>query len=228
MTTHRHALAVSALVLAATGCSASAAGPLAAHEGHEHGHQSPAELAAALVRAKDLPVGYRAGHAHHSEQPTRAPKVSPACAPIAELIGAHHGVRQHEHPEARATLSKSHFGPTLGETIIDYGEPGVAARAIDRLDRAARACRTYVQSTAASGANRYRVLPGPEISERPGASTLRLDALGSDFDIRWDVTWLQYGAQVVAVDFRSAPGGDNDDLGPAVDAAVTRIEAGEG
>ena len=198
------------------------------HEGHDHGHSSPADLTAMLITEADLPEGYRAGGHHHTEDVARRPALAPSCRPIAELIGSHPSVRQTVHSQAQRSFSKSHLGPQLSETIIDYGENADAEAAVERLDRASQRCDRYVQSASRIGANVYTVGPGRELTGHPGGQAVRLDAVGADFrGISWDVWWVQYGGRVLAVSLRTAPGGDDDDLTVAVDAALAAMEAAD-
>ena len=212
-------------------------GPEMSHgDGHEQGqgpdgrhstrhHAGSAALAADLVSAADLPEGYTAGAAHHqASSDDAAPTVDPACTPIAELIGTHPSVRQDRHPQASVSFTKSHFGPELSETIIDYGADAAAAEALERVVRASKACDRYVQSTAPTGANTYTVAPAEALQDGPNDTAIRLEAVGSDFDgLYWDIWVTQSGSKLVAVAFRSVPGGDNDDLAAAIPAAQSLL-----
>jgi len=193
---------------------------------HGGGHGVTA-LSPFLVAAADLPTGYRSGAGHvHGDQSAAAPKIGQDCAPIAELIGTHPNLGQSEHPQATATFSKSHFGPLLTETVIDYGAVAPALRAKDRIERASRACERYVQSTSAIGANVYDVASQVPDWSGPEGNTFRLSAVGSDFEgLNWDVWVARVNTRLVAVSFRSVAGGSNEDLAPAIDAARAALEA---
>lgn len=197
-------------------------------DGPSNGHQpGPAVLAADLLSAADIPEGYAAGTAHHQVSASDAgpPKVDPACAPIAELIGTHPSVRQHQHPQASVTFTKSHFGPELSETIVDYGAEAAAAEAFERVVRSSKACDRYIQSTAPTGANIYTVAPTEPLQRGPRAAAMRLDAVGGDFNgLHWDIWLTQSAGTLVAVAFRSVPGGDNDDLAAAIPAAMSALK----
>ncbi|MGH3359047.1 MAG: hypothetical protein ACRDO7_09610 [Nocardioidaceae bacterium] len=195
-------------------------------EGGHEGHETSTQLRGVLLREDDLPDGYRQGDAHHQATPgaPSAPRLDSACAPLGELVGTHPSVRQDQHPEASVSFSKGHFGPQITETVIDYGEAGAAVAALADVRRAGADCDRYLQSTSPIGANRYAVGPATGIADVTGGTALRLDALGSDFDgIYWDVWATASEGRLVAVSFRSARGGDNDDLTGAVEAAMTRI-----
>jgi hypothetical protein len=194
--------------------------------GHDEGHGQHASGRAALVTAADLPVGYRAGHAHHVADEGAAPDDTTACEPLAGILRPHDDGQHEDHPTATATFAKSHFGPTITETVVDYAGTDAAAAALDDVITARGECDRYVQSRSPIGANTYEVQPlhAPSGSE-PGLY-LRLDALGSDFDgIRWDVWVHDCGGKLVALSHRNARGGDNSDFWPAVKAAMAKQHA---
>ena len=57
-----------------------------------------------------------------------------------------------------------------------------------------------------------------------GGVVVRLTALGADFPgLTWDIWADRVGGRLVAVSLRSAPGGSNEDLAPAVEAARSRL-----
>lgn len=203
------------------------------HEhGHEHGHESGhhgghhagGDLTSNLLRASNLPDGYSSGGHHHAQPAAQlaAPPVPEECAPIAELIGQHPSVRQTRYPQVGVSFSKSHFGPELSQTIIDVGGFEEAAAARERVATAVQECDRYVQSTSSRGATTYRVtdLRTPADAEEGGVY-FRLDALGSDFTgISWDIWAHDCEGTLMAVAFRSAKGGDNDDFWAATHAAM--------
>lgn len=194
-------------------------------EGHG-GHQGSAALSAVLVDAADLPDGYREGHAHAAPTADAAPDVDAACAPIAELIGQHPDVRQDVHPQARTSFSKSHFGPEISETVIDYGSESAATEALDALRQAGEECDRYVQSLAPVGINSYAVEPGNVPPGDGEAVSLRLDAVGSDFDgLYMDLWATRVDDRVVAVGFLNARNGTNDDLHAAIPAVMSALDA---
>lgn len=199
------------------------------HASGDHGsqHNNAAALTPALLTSSDLPAYYAKGAGHHQvDTDAAAPKVGQACAPIAELIGTHPSVRQTEHPQASVTFTNGHFGQQVSETIIDYGNTAAARQARERLERATRDCDRYVQSTSPIGANDYTVQPAIPGWKGPEGTSLRLKAVGSDFDmgLTWDVWVTRSGSQLAAVALRSALGGDNADLPPAVDAAMAALD----
>jgi hypothetical protein len=187
--------------------------------------QTSLDLTATLLTRKDLPSYpsfYAKGVGHHqTDRDAAAPKVGPACAPVAELIGTHPSVHQTRHPQAAVTFTNGHFGQQVSETIIDYGDTSSAQQARDRFERAGRECGRYVQSTSPIGANVYTVKSEVPRWNGPEGSTLRLEAVGSDFKngLNWDVWVTRSDSRLVAVALRSALGGSNDDLRPAVVAA---------
>lgn len=206
-----------------------------AEDQHGHGaagsHGGHGERASALVTSADLPAGYREGAGHHHASGARLapPRTSPACAPIAELIGTHPSVLQTEHPQASVSFSKGHYGPQVTETVIDVGDPVSAAAAVERVRTAGVECRRYVQSTSSMGANLYAVTDTVADVERirigGDSVTLRLQAVGAAFKagINWDLWVTAVDEQLVAVAFRSALGGGNADLTAAVEAAMGRL-----
>lgn len=189
------------------------------------GHQGPGPaIAPALVTEAELPDGYREDAAHHmTMSEDGAPQVPASCAPIAQIIGAFPSIRQDEHPEATRSFGKGHYGPSITETIIDYGDKAAASKALSRLDAASENCDRYAQSSSPIGANRYTVKPSE--NEEQASTALRLNANGSDFrrGINWDIWAIQDGGRLVAVTFRSALGGDNDDLYEAFPAAISAL-----
>jgi hypothetical protein len=195
------------------------------HDGQHDEHDS-VSLSRDLVAPADLPTGYRTGAAHlHADPGAAAPKVDQACAPIAELIGTHPSVHQTKHPQATATFSKGHFGPLVTETVIDYGATSSAQEAQDRVERSGQECGRYVQSTSPIGANIYDVQSQVPDWTGPEGSTIRLSAVGSDFDgLHWDVWVTRSDSRLVAVSLRSVAGGSNEDLAPAIAAARAAIE----
>ena len=186
----------------------------------------PVALPAALLTAADLPDGYRSGAGHHQDgAATAAPNDDPACAPIGELIGTHPSVLRTDLPQVSVSFTKSHFGPEVTETIIDYGDQASARSALTRFQRSGTRCGRHTQSTSPIGANIYTVHPGQPVKGAPGGRTVRLTAVGADFDgLNWDVWATRVGSRLVAVSLRSAVGGDNDDLAPAVSAALAKLE----
>ena len=195
--------------------------------GHGASHGAHGELASVLVTRDDLPAGYRQGAGHHDTSGARLapPRTSADCAPIAEVIGTHPSVLQTEHPQATVSFSKGHYGPQVTETVIDVGDPVSAAAAVERVRTAGVECRRYVQSTSSIGANDYAVTPQDGLETEADSVTLRLHAVGADFKagINWDVWVTAVDSQLVAVTFRSALGGGNADLAPAVQAAMRRL-----
>lgn len=180
-------------------------------------------LPATLLTVPDLPEGYRAGHQHGVTSPS-APRNASACRPLGELVGTHPSLLQTKHPQVSTSFSKSHFGPEVTQTVIDYGTAPAAQAAYTRFRDARTDCARYTQSTSPIGANRYRLTPGPDVPGVTRGSTVRLDAVGRQFDgITWDVWVAPIGTRLVAVGFRSAKGGDNDDWAPAVRAALERL-----
>lgn len=184
-----------------------------------------------LVATADLPPGYHAGGHHDTTAGGAAPPVPDACAPIGELLGSHPTVRQHAHPQASVSFSKSHFGPQVSETIIDYNDPAVAAAALSAVQEASRACGRYVQSRSPVGANTYTVSPTPGAHRHhPGhhghdSIALRLAAVGAQFDqLFWDVWVTRADDRLVAVGFRSVPSGDNSDWHAAIAAAQAALD----
>ena len=195
------------------------------HGGHA-GHLAPKELSAALITAADLPDGYRRGAGHHHADPASlaTPQVPAGCLPIAQLIGTHPSVLQSEHPQARISFSKGHYGPQFTQTVIDLGGVDAASVAFERVRSASESCDRYVQSTSPTGAQTYTVEPGEPLQVGQAGVSLRLDAVGSDFDgLYWDLWVSRSRGRLVAVAHRSALGGDNDDLVPAVTGAIDML-----
>jgi hypothetical protein len=232
-------LALAALVWAA-GCSGAEGGESASPpsraasgatgaSGHgSHGHvASAAGLEPALLRAADLPRGFTpsALHGSHgSETGGTPPQVSPACAPIATLIGTHPAVQQHRHPQVGASFTRSHFGPYIEQRVIDYGRSSAASRAARAVEEAGRDCGRYEQSRSQVGANTYTVRPFPAPHGGGDGVAVRLEAAGRQFrGLNWDVWATQADGRLVSVAFRSVPGGDNDDWHAVVQAALAAL-----
>ena len=133
-------------------------------------------------------------------------------------------MHQTQHPELSTSFSKSHFGPQLAQKVIDYGGFAPASEALERVRRAGESCERYVQSTSPIGANSYLVRP-LEAPRGAGPGTyLRLEAVGRDFQgIHWDLWVHDCDKLLTAVSFRSARGGDNADLWPAIDAVMQKL-----
>lgn len=204
------------------------------HTGAEHSrrhgahrsHDAPGALSGLMVRAGDLPAGYRSGAAHHQDVAVadELPRLREGCGAIAGLISNHPAYRS-PHPQVRRVFTKSHFGPEISETVIDIADEDEAAAESERFADAVSGCGTYVQYAGGSGATRYDVRPRPALPGIDRGYLLRLDALGSDFvGIHWDVWVDTVGERVVAVSLRSARGGTSEDLAPAVRAALERLE----
>lgn len=209
----------------------SAGGPEHNHATHDHegeggsgaedGHADHAELSESLVRAGDLPAGYRSGAGHHHAVPAAdaAPSVPAACLPLAQAIGTHSSVLA-PHPQARVSFSKSHFGPEISEAVIDYGDAGEARAAAGDLANVADTCRTYEQAPTGPGAHRYSVSQAPLPAAVNDGSLVHLRAQGSDFEgIGWDVWSTPVGSRLLVVALRTAKGGTSQDLAAAVAAA---------
>lgn len=195
---------------------------------HHHGeHVSPAALRRTLLTANDLPDGYVAGAGHHHAVATgSAPPVPEECSPLAEVLGDHPAVQQTVHPQATASFSKSHFGPTVTEIVIDFGDREQAAAALARLERAARECTEYVQAVDAPGANAYRVLRETSVEGLPDGARASLEASGADFaGISWEIWASSVGSRLVGVSLRTARGGKPTDLPAVVLAAVERARS---
>lgn len=202
-------------------------GHAARSDGHSEGHQtSDADLEPFLLDLGDVVEGYLAG-AHHQGvyTPTGPFTLAAECLPIAELIGTEPSVQQDEHPEARLGFTKSHFGPQLSETIIDYGDDAAASQAMERVESAIEECDLYRQSMLPVGATLYDVEPLRFVSVGDASTALHLDARGADFrDVFWDLVVARSGSYVVAVGFRSAFGSTIGDLRQAVPAAVDKLD----
>lgn len=199
-------------------------------EGSEDGHHTGGHHSGAaednLLRASDLPEGYTTGGHHHVQPAVQlaAPPVPEECAPIAELLGEHPSVRQTAHPQVGVAFSKSHFGPQLSQTIIDVGGFAEAAAARKRVATAVEECDRYVQSTSSIGATTYRVTELPTPADAEEGVYFRLDAIGDDFTgISWDVWAHDCEGTLMAVAFRSAKNGDNEDFWAATHAAMDRM-----
>lgn len=206
-------------------------GPQHAGSAHHHSASTPDALSAALVGTADLPRGYHAG-AHHQVTSGPPPHIPATCAPIGEVLGTHRSVQQQTHPQASVSFSKSHFGPQLTETIIDYGQEAAAVAALEDLQRASHRCGRYVQSTSRPGANTYTVRPTPDAHRgHPGhhghdSIALRLAAVGQQFPgLHWDVWATHADGRLAAVAFRSVPGGDNHDWHTAIPTAQAALHS---
>ena len=80
------------------------------------------------------------------------------------------------------------------------------------------------QAVAAHQARHYGIEPGEPLQVGQAGVSLRLDAVGSDFDgLYWDLWVSRSRGRLVAVAHRSALGGDNDDLVPAVTGAIDKL-----
>jgi hypothetical protein len=200
---------------------------------HDHGQQhgsshqsaSPSAVQAMLLTERDIPKQY-VPHVSHGTYPSRGPlRLDPACLPIAELIGTDRSVQQRQHPQASVAFTKSHFGPTLQESIIDYGEEAGAVAALERVRRSVSGCDRYRQSTVRPGANAYTVEKVESRGVSQAAATFELRAVGADFsDLFWRVTVTQTGPYLVAVGFRSALGSSVMDLRQAVPRALSKVD----
>ena len=72
--------------------------------------------------------------------PRRTSPVGDCCEPLAEILSTHPAVQQQSHRQATATFTKSHFGPTITETVVDYGRFEAAAEGIDKVKAARDQC----------------------------------------------------------------------------------------
>lgn len=185
------------------------------------------ELSGLLLAESDLPKEYTAGGGHHHDAGASeaAPQLEEACSPIAELIGTHPSVQQTNHPQASVSFSKSHFGPVVTQTIVDYGSQESATEALARFRGSGESCDRYLQSTSPIGANAYEVEPGQGVGDVERGTFVRLAAVGADFDdLYWDVWAVQSGDQLLALSFRSVPGGGNQELATVIDAAMSKAD----
>ena len=237
------------LALVLTGCSGAATdsgtsdAATTDHHGHTEEPTHPEEPTpgsdpdAAVLGVEDLPRGYLSGHAHGAV-PTGDEPTPAGCRPLAELLRPSHGGGQAgdadhgsaathgAHEAATVLFTRSHVGPTVSQTVVDVGDTEPAAAEVRRVEKAATACRAYVQSTSTSGANTYSVGRLRARADAPRGVYLRLTATDPDFSaeaIHWDL-WVHHCAGVlVAVTFRSVPGGDDADFWTVVSAAADRL-----
>lgn len=177
-----------------------------------------------------MPAQYRKAGAHdHGAYPVFGPvELDPVCLPIAELIGTDPTVRQDEHPQARVTFTKSHFGPELSETVIDYGDEPAAVRQLRKIEMAVDQCVRYQQSTAKAGANIYRVGPLADLGRLrnlgDAVTAMRLDAIGPDFPkVFWYVVVVRSDSRIAAIGFLTFIDSVTTDLRRAVPVAVAKL-----
>ena len=233
------------LALALTGCSGAATGPGTSDASTTSHHGHPEERALvderhytdALLGPEDLPRGYASGPAHGAV-PTGDEPTPADCRPLAQLLrpshgsdhgghGGHGSAATHGGHEAATVLfTRSHVGPTVLQTVVDVGDTARAAAEVRRVEEAATRCRVHVQSTSTQGANTYSVAPLEAQDDAPRGVYLRLTATDADVGaeaVHWDL-WVHHCAGVlVAVTFRSVPGGDDADFWAVLPAAADRL-----
>lgn len=179
-----------------------------------------------LLTDKDVDDLYVVGTGHgHGGKSDKALELADACLPIAHLIGEDPSVQQDVHPQARTAFVKSHFGPLLSESIIDYGNAATATKALAAVEQAAEQCDEYRQAAVASGANRYRVsATEPAAPVGDAATGVHLDAVGADFEkVAWDLTVVQQDQFLVTVGYRTSVGGEPTELRTVVPTAVKKL-----
>jgi len=187
----------------------------------EHGEYGDSTAASLLLSPADLPPLYVEGHAHEGEAPPKVGEQPKACTTFDDLLGTEH---VHSHDAAAVSFSKSHFGPTVTETLVDHGGPTGARQAWLETRRAANACDVYVDAVSGFGADRYRVTQLDPRPDAPPGAYFRLSALGRDFQgIRWDVWFHDCDGMLASVSHRSAPGGNNADFWVSVEHAMDKL-----